>query len=111
MARAAAGRARLPVGLRRGHARRPGATSHRAPGDGGRAPCGRPRAPAGAVVIAASRSFIGALPTVARATWTVGDRPDRLLRATYEANRWAGTMASGFAISARRFPDAIALKD
>jgi acyl-CoA synthetase (AMP-forming)/AMP-acid ligase II len=65
-----------------------------------------------AVGVAASARWLPrVLPTMARATLTGRDRPDRLLRASYEANRWAGTMASGFAISARRFPDAIALKD
>jgi fatty-acyl-CoA synthase len=51
------------------------------------------------------------IPTVTRATWSPRDRPDRLLRATWEANRWSGALASGFAISARRFPNAVAVRD
>ena len=56
-------------------------------------------------------SLPSVLETAARVSWTGRDRPDRLLKATYEANRWGGSMASGFAISARRFPGVAALSD
>jgi acyl-CoA synthetase (AMP-forming)/AMP-acid ligase II len=58
---------------------------------------------------------VSALPslmaTMVRVGWTPRDRADRILRATWEATRWSGSLAAGFAISAQRFPGAIAVKD
>lgn len=58
-----------------------------------------------------ARSLPLLVPTIVRATWSPHDRPDRLLRAAWEAQRQAGTLASGFAMSARRFPNAVAVDD
>ena len=62
-------------------------------------------------LVATARSLPVLISTVARVGWTPRDRADRLLRATREATRWSGSLAAGFAISARRFPDVTAIKD
>jgi acyl-CoA synthetase (AMP-forming)/AMP-acid ligase II len=60
---------------------------------------------------ATARSLPVLMPSMMRAMWTPRDRPDKVLAGAWAANRWAGTLASGFAISARRFPTVAALKD
>jgi acyl-CoA synthetase (AMP-forming)/AMP-acid ligase II len=66
---------------------------------------------AAAALISTGRSLHWAMPVLVRATVTPHDRVDRLLRATLATNRWGGTLISGVAGSALRFPDGIAIQD